>query len=94
MARGRVEQQRPAVRRGRREARRERVELIMQALAQWGEREDQLAAMGDRRQHRLDTRGGRRTPGALPRQPHQRRAIAIVGLEPPHPQLRPCRVGL
>ena len=94
MARGRLERQRSPVRRGRREAGRKRVELIVQPLAQRGERADQLAAMGDRRQHRLDPRARRRAPGALTRQPDQRRAITVVGLEPPRAQLRPRRLRL
>jgi hypothetical protein len=59
----------------------------MQALAQRLEREDQLATMRDRREHRLGPRTGGRTPRALARQPDQRGAIAIVGLEPARPQL-------
>ena len=45
-------------------------------------------------QQRLDRRGARGPPGALARQPDQRRAIAIVGLEPSRPQLRPRRLRL
>jgi len=41
---------------GSRQARRKRVELVVQALAQRHQREDQLAAMRDGRQHRLDPR--------------------------------------
>ena len=50
--------------------------------------------MRHRCQHRRHRRGDRGPPGALARQPHQRRAITIIGLEPPRPDLRPRRLRL
>ena len=77
-----------------REPGRERVELVMQPLPQRLEREHQLATMRDRREHRVHRRAPRRAPGALAREPDQRRAITIVGLEPPRPELRPRGLSL
>ena len=50
---------------------------------------DELATMTDRAQQRLDRRRCQGTPGALAQQPDQRRAVTVVGLEPPRAQLRP-----
>jgi len=73
----------------RRQARRERVELIMQPLPERLERQQQLTAMRNGRQHRLNPSRGGRPAGTLAGQPDQRRAVTIVGLEPAGSQLRP-----
>jgi hypothetical protein len=66
----------------------------MQALLEHAAGIDELPAMPDRSQQRFDRRRRARAAGALAQQPDQRRAIAIVGLEPPRPQLRPSRLRL
>jgi hypothetical protein len=75
------------------QARAERVELIMEALLEHPTRVYELAAMADRAKHRLNRRKvSSATPRALANQPHQRSTVAIVGLKPPRPKLRPrCR---
>ena len=90
----RLKRQPAAVPGRRREPGRERVELVMQPLAQRLERQHELATVRDGRQHRLDPAGKRGTPGALARQPDQRGAITVVGLEPTRRQLRPRRLRL
>jgi hypothetical protein len=52
---------------------------------------DELRAMTDAAEHRGHNIGLRGPSGALAEQPDQRRAIAVVGLEPPRAQLRPRR---
>jgi hypothetical protein len=80
---------------GRREAGHERIELVVQPLAQRLERQDQLTAVRDGRPHRLDlATADHGAPCTLAREPHQRGTVPIIGLEPPRPQLRPRRLGL
>jgi hypothetical protein len=69
-------------------------ELVMQALPQRRLREDQLAAMRDGAEQRLNRRVDHRSSGALACQPHQRRAVTVIGLKPPCPELRPRRARL
>ena len=68
--------------------------LVMQTLAQRLEREHQLSAVRHRRAQRVNRRAARRLPGALASEPDQRRAIAIIGLEPSRAQLRSRRLRL
>ena len=92
---GAVERQRPAVPGRRRQARAERVELVVQSLLQRLVRERPAGGDGAPRASSASTpsrRAGR--PGALARQPDQRRAVAVVGLEPPRAQAAPGRPGL
>jgi hypothetical protein len=61
----------------------------VQALAQRLQLGDQLAAVADRCSQRVERRRRGRTSSPLTHQPHERRAVAVVGLEATRPQLRP-----
>jgi hypothetical protein len=78
-----LELQRAAVTNRRRQARAQRVELIMQTLLQHTTRVDELAAVAYGPQQRLDDLRLGRPAGALAQQPDQRGAVTIVGLKPP-----------
>ena len=66
----------------------------MQALLEHRASIDKLAAMANRSQHRRDHVGLGPTTRTLAQQPDQRGAVAIVGLEPPRPELAASRGGL
>src|SRR5205823_3751639 len=75
-------------------ARAETIELIVEPLTQHLQLGNELATMADDTKQRLQPRLIWNTAESLPNKPDQRRAITVIGLEPPSTKLRPRRLSL
>jgi hypothetical protein len=89
-----VQGQGPAVAGRGRQARAQRLELVVEALLEDLAVGDQPASVTDRPYQGIDGVGGGWPPSALTGQPDQRRAVAVVGLVAPPAKLDSGRLGL